>query len=48
VTFGFGLYLASVGRFRATYGVLGGVIVLMLWYYLTALILVGAAELVRC
>jgi membrane protein len=46
VTFGFGLYLASLGRFRATYGALGGVIVLMLWYYLTALILVGAAELV--
>ncbi len=46
VTFGFGLYVASLGRFRATYGVLGGVIVLMLWYYLSALILVAAAELV--
>jgi membrane protein len=45
VTFGFGLYVASLGRFRATYGALGGVIVLLLWYYLTALILVGAAEL---
>jgi membrane protein len=46
VTFGFGLYVASLGHFRATYGALGGVIVLMLWYYLSALILVGAAELV--
>ncbi len=46
VTYGFGLYVASLGHYRATYGALGGVIVLMLWYYLTALILVGAAELV--
>jgi membrane protein len=46
VTFAFGLYVASLGHYRATYGALGGVIVLMLWYYLTAIILVGAAELV--
>jgi membrane protein len=46
VTFGFGIYVARVGRFDVTYGALGGVIVLMLWYYLTATILVCAAELV--
>jgi membrane protein len=45
VTFGFGLYVSRLGRFDATYGALGGVIVLMLWYYLSALILVCAAEL---
>jgi membrane protein len=45
-TFGFGQYVARLGRFDVTYGALGGVIVLMLWYYLTALVLVSAAELV--
>jgi membrane protein len=46
VTFAFGQYVARFGNFDATYGALGGVIVLMLWYYLTAFILVGSAELV--
>ena len=45
VTYGLGLYVARLGRFDLTYGALGGVIVLMLWYYLTAIILVAAAEL---
>ena len=45
VTYGFGLYVSQLGRFDATYGALAGVIVLMLWYYLSALILVCAAEL---
>ncbi|MFI5259257.1 MAG: YihY/virulence factor BrkB family protein [Candidatus Limnocylindrales bacterium] len=45
VTFGLGFYVARLGRFDATYGALGGVIVLMLWYYLTAIILVSTAEL---
>ena len=46
VTFGLGQYVARVGNFDATYGALSGVIVLMIWYYLTAIILVAAAELV--
>jgi membrane protein len=45
VTFCLGLYVARLGHFDVTYGALGGVIVVMLWYYLTAIILVGAAEL---
>lgn len=45
VTYGFGVYVARVGGFDATYGALGGVIVLMLWYYLSAILLVCAAEL---
>ena len=45
VTFGFGLYVSRLGQFDATYGALGGAIVLMLWYYLSAIILVCAAEL---
>jgi membrane protein len=45
VTYGFGVYVSQLGHFDATYGALGGIIVLMLWYYLSAIILVGAAEL---
>ncbi|MGD0018263.1 MAG: YihY/virulence factor BrkB family protein [Candidatus Limnocylindrales bacterium] len=46
VTYGFGVYVARFGHFELTYGALGGVVVLMLWYYLTAVILVASAELV--
>jgi membrane protein len=42
----FGLYVANFGNYANTYGALGGVIVLMLWFYLSAFILVAAAELV--
>ena len=45
VTYAFGLYVSRIGNFDATYGALGGIIVLMLWYYLTAIILLCAAEL---
>lgn len=40
---GFSLYIQVAGNFAATYGALAGVIVVMLWLYLTAFaILVGA------
>ena len=40
---GFRAYLQHVGGFGATYGTLGGVIVVMLWFYLSGLaVLVGA------
>ena len=42
----FGLYVANFGSYANTYGALGGVIVLMLWFYLSAFILVGAAALI--
>jgi len=45
VTYGFGLYVARFARYDATYGALAGVIVLMLWFYLTSFVLVCAAEL---
>ena len=45
-TFGFALYVANFADYGATYGALAGVIVLMLWFYVTALVLVAAGELV--
>lgn len=40
---GFKIYVANFADYNATYGSLGGVIVLMLWFYITGLaILVGA------
>lgn len=44
-TYGFGLYVARFASYGATYGALAGVIVLMLWFYLTAFVLLCAAEL---
>ena len=44
-TAAFGLYVANFATYSNTYGALGGVIVLMLWFYLSAIVLVGAAGL---
>ena len=44
-TYALGLYVARFATFDATYGALAGVIVLMMWFYLTAFVLVCAAEL---
>jgi membrane protein len=46
VTYVFALYVARFGSFSATYGALAGVIVFMLWYYLSALVLLLAVEMV--
>src|SRR3954447_2250420 len=44
VTVVFGLYVANFGSYANTYGALGGVVVLMLWFYLTAILLLVSAE----
>jgi membrane protein len=44
-TYAFGLYVARFASYDATYGALAGVVVLMLWFYLSAFVLVCAAEL---
>ncbi len=44
-TVGFGFYVANFGAYADTYGALGGVIVLMLWFYITGLVLLVGAEL---
>ncbi|MGE3961823.1 MAG: YihY/virulence factor BrkB family protein [Dehalococcoidia bacterium] len=38
-TIAFAFYVANFANYQATYGALGGVIILMLWLYITALVL---------
>ena len=43
-TFGFHVYVANFGRYSRTYGIVGGIIVLLLWLYLTALSILFGGE----
>ncbi|MEO5867278.1 MAG: YihY/virulence factor BrkB family protein [Sphingomonas sp.] len=45
VTLGFGIYVANFGKYDATYGSLGAVVVLLMWLYLSAYALLLGAEL---
>lgn len=42
---GFSVYVSSYGSYNATYGALGAAVVLLLWFWLTALSVVLGAEL---
>ena len=42
---GFRLYVANFGNYSATYGSIGAVIVLMLWFYLAGLVILVGAEI---
>ena len=44
-TAAFGFYVSNFGNYNQVYGTLGGLIVLMLWFYLTNIILLVGAEL---
>ncbi|MGN1400345.1 MAG: YihY/virulence factor BrkB family protein [Bacillus sp. (in: firmicutes)] len=45
VSSGFSFYVNNIGNYIATYGSIGGIIVLMLWFYLTAHIIIIGAEI---
>lgn len=45
MTSGFGFYAAHFGNYNATYGALGAVVVLLMWLYLSAYVLLLGAEL---
>lgn len=42
---GFRFYAVNFGNYEATYGTLGGVILLMLWFWITGLVIVIGAEM---
>ncbi|TLS35075.1 YihY/virulence factor BrkB family protein [Pseudalkalibacillus caeni] len=44
ISLGFSFYVSNFGNYSATYGSLGGIIVLMLWFFLTGLTLVIGGE----
>ncbi|UXR71035.1 MULTISPECIES: YihY/virulence factor BrkB family protein [unclassified Staphylococcus] len=44
-TLAFGYYVSNFGNYSKTYGSIGGVIVLMLWLYITGFILIIGAEI---
>ncbi len=43
-SWGFSLYVSNFGNYDATYGSLGGVIVMLLWMYLSSVVLLLGAE----
>lgn len=45
ISLGFSIYVSNFGNYSATYGSLGGIIVLMIWFFLTGIILLSGALL---
>jgi membrane protein len=45
MTAAFGFYVTHVGRYALTFGALAGVAIALIWFYLSALILLAGAEL---
>jgi membrane protein len=45
ISLGFKFYVAHFGSYNATYGTIGGVIVLMLWFYVSSLAVLAGAEM---
>ena len=45
VSLGFKLYIANFGSYTETYGLIGGVMMLLLWFYLSGIAILIGAEL---
>lgn len=45
VSFAFAYFVSNFGNYSATYGSLGGIIVLLIWFYLSAMIIILGGEL---
>ncbi|GEN35686.1 MULTISPECIES: YihY/virulence factor BrkB family protein [Aneurinibacillus] len=45
VSYGFSYYVNNFGNYSLTYGSLGGVIILMIWFYLSAMILIMGGQI---
>ncbi|KAB7704160.1 YihY family inner membrane protein [Bacillus aerolatus] len=45
VSLGFSFYVNNFGNYTATYGSIGGIIVLMIWFYLSAMIILIGGEI---
>jgi membrane protein len=45
ISFGLRMYVDHLGNYNATYGSIAGVILLMLWFYLSGLVLLIGAEI---
>ncbi|MCF6408163.1 YihY/virulence factor BrkB family protein [Pseudalkalibacillus salsuginis] len=45
ISLSFSFYVSNFGNYSATYGSLGGIIVMMIWFFLTGLILMIGAEI---
>lgn len=45
VSLAFSYYVNTIGNYSATYGSLGGVIVLMIWFYLSGIIIIAGGEI---
>ncbi|MGM0943047.1 MAG: YihY/virulence factor BrkB family protein [Bacillota bacterium] len=43
ISLGFSVYVNNFGNYSATYGSLGGIIILLIWFFLTGMILISGA-----
>jgi membrane protein len=44
-SWGFSVYVANFGKYEATYGSVGGIIVMLLWMYISSVVLLLGAEM---